>query len=966
MAEEFHKAFEGYGASVGRVVELSSSDDPRTAHYVDLLRQPVDASHRSAVFEVAGQPLAYLVDGRDLSDDTVVAKWVHRVSFRADASWIGVLRPGRLDVYEVGLGTEEREPHRVESLPEGMLRLPALMYQPAPARSGAVRRRLFQLLNQSIAALRSLNVDDENVISLVGRGLFWRFLIDRHLLDGIDCADVCPGAVDWDSCFDTKSDALRTFAWLDATFNGGLLPLTGAAELPARAFTDVLASIARGATPGPQLCLPGMWQDVDFSHVPVGLLSELYESWAHQSDPAGAALSSIHYTPRALVELMVAQTLETLSDVEQPKILDPAAGAGVFLVAAFRALVEREWQAKRQRPSRATLRRIMNKQLCGFDINGSALRLAELALYLTAIELDPEERPRPLSLLKFAPLRERVLLTRDAAEGGSISSVARAHLGTFDAVVGNPPWTSSKGATKVAWVDAARRVVRARLGPEAADRFDFPDKNPDLPFVYLAAQWAREGGSIVLCLHARWLFGQSDRAVRARNELLRSLHVTGVLNGSGLRETMVWPGVRAPWCVLFARNEKPPLHSGFQFVSPHVDATREIAQETLRIDWQDASIVAIQEVERKPWLLKTRFRGTPIDESAVEHVLRVGVPLGAYLSELEVDLRNGYQVGGSAGEQASAKAIRGYPDLKGTELTDFVLDTKTLPRFARTSLLRPRDPEIYEPPLFLIRKAIVADELTPRAAIAEERVAFHESVHGASFAGVENGLAIVRYLQLVAQTHYTTWFELMTDPLFSVERETIYKDELLKLPVRRWSDLTPDEQRTAARLWSRMVAGFDKALHREIDDFVFGLLGLFESHRQAIRDAVATARTTAVAKKTATRTTSDSERELFASSCGRALNGVLAASHRSVKVVLRPDLDVSGWRFLQIGERQQPHRDLNAKEWMLVADHSGASLITIALDPSSKIVAMLDQYRFWTPTRAELLAMSLLSARRAA
>lgn len=966
MAEAFHRAFEGYGASVGRVVELSSADDPRTARYIDLLRQPVDASYQSAVFEVAGQPLAFLVDGRDVSDDTLVAKWVHRISFRGDASWVGVLRPGRLDIYEVGLGTEELEPQQVESLPEGMLRLPALLYQPAPGRSGAVRRRLFHLLNESIRQLRKLEVDDDNVISLVGRGLFWRFLVDRHLLDGIDPYDICPGASDWDSCFDTKSGALRTFAWLDDTFNGGLLPLTGTAELPARVFTEVLASIARAATPSLQLRLPGMWQEVDFSHVPVGLLSELYESWAHQIDPVAAASSSIHYTPRALVELMVAQTLETLIGVEQPKILDPAAGAGVFLVAAFRALVEREWHALGRRPTRTTLRRILNSQLCGFDINGTALRLAELALYLTAIELDPEERPRPLSLLKFAPLRERVLLTRDAAEGGSAASVERARLGTFDAVIGNPPWTSSKTATKTAWVDAARRVVRARLGPEAAVRFDFPDKNPDLPFVYLATEWAREGGSIVLCLHARWLFGQSERAVHARNDLLRSLHVTGVLNGSALRETMVWPGVRAPWCVLFARNEKAPQRSGFQFVSPQVDTTREIAQENLRIDWKDASVVALGELEKKPWLLKTRFRGTPIDESAVEHVLNVGVALGVYLSELSVELRNGYQVGGAAGEQVSARAMHGYPDLKGAEVTDFVLDTTALARFTRSKLLRPRDPEIYEPPLLLIRKAIVADELTPRAAIAETRVAFHESVHGASFAGIDHGLAIVRFLQLVLQSHYTTWFELMTDPLFSVERETIYKDELLKLPVRRWTDISAAEQKAADRLWRRLVAGLDESLHREIDDFVFGLLGLFQSQRQAIRDSVATARTTGLAKKTATRSTHVAERERFAVSCGRALNGVLAASQRSLNVALRPDLDVTGWRFLEIAEPAQARRALSTKEWLAVADHSGASMVMVSLGASSKIVARLDQYRYWTPTRAELLAVSLLSARRAA
>lgn len=966
MAEAFHRAFDDYGASVGRIVALTSANDPRTARYVDLQRQPVDARHDSAVFEVAGQPLAFLVDGRDHSDDELVAKWIHRVSFRGDASWLGVLRPGRLDIYEVGLGAEELKPQPIESLPAGMLRLPALLYRPAPSRIGAVRRQLFHLLNESVQALRRFRIDNDNVISLVGRGLFWRFLIDRHLLDGVDPADICPGAADWDSCFDTKAGALRTFAWLDETFNGGLLPLTGAADLPAKAFTDVLATIARGATPSPQLRLPGMWQEVDFSHVPVGLLSELYESWAHQIDPAAALTESVHYTPRALVELIVAQTLETLEGVPQPRILDPAAGAGVFLVAAFRALVEREWKVEGRRPTRATLRRILNKQLCGFDINASALRLAELALYLTAIELDPEEHPRPISLLKFAPLRERVLLIRPATEGGSLGAVELTHAGKFDAVVGNPPWTSSKTAVKSTWIDAARSVVRARLGSTAADQLDFPDKNPDLPFVYLAAQWAREGGSIVLCLHSRWLFAQSKHAIRARIDLLKAVHVTGILNGSALRETMVWPGVRAPWCVLFARNEKAPQGAAFHFVSPQVDTTRESAQETLRIDWQDASVVAVDVLERKPWLLKSRFRGTPIDESAVEHVLREGEPLGVYLSELGVALRNGYLIGRAAGNQVPATAIQGYPDLRETQHNNFVVDTERLPPLSISKLLRPRDPKIYEPPLLLIREAIAANALAPRAVIAQTRLVYSESFHGMSFAGVEDGDALARYLQLVLQTSYATWFALMTAPAFGIERETIARDELLKLPVKRWSDLSGAQQRTAERLWKRMVNGLDEALHKEIDDFVFGLLGLFQSQRQAIRDTLETARTTGLAKKAATRPTTNAERDRFVLHCRRVLNGVLSASQRALEVALRPDLDRAGWRFIEIGKPTHARRTLSTKEWLEVAGQSGASMITVSLGASSKLVAMTDQYRYWTPTRAELLAMSLLSGREAA
>ena len=61
-------------------------------------------------------------------------------------------------------------------------------------------------------------------------------------------------------------------------------------------------------------------------------------------------------------------------------------GRGI-LVTVLRKLVEREWRQTGHRPNRQRIRKILNEQLVGFDIDGRALRLAELALYLTALEL---------------------------------------------------------------------------------------------------------------------------------------------------------------------------------------------------------------------------------------------------------------------------------------------------------------------------------------------------------------------------------------------------------------------------------------------------------------------------------------------------------------------------------------------------------------------------------------------------
>jgi hypothetical protein len=637
VSDDVIRQIADYGALSSQIVDLAGEEGPRTLRYVDLVRAPA-AGRPPVVIESHGQPRAYVFVANDMGADRSVAQWVRRVAFRGDADWVGVLRPGRLDVFRAVLDGSNT-PQPVQGLPTGPLLFPSLVHAPPVGIAMSMRSRLLELLRRSILQAKDFSLAAPDALSLVGRALFWRFLIDRGLLEGLDRDEVCSTASDWPTCLSTKTNALKTFAWLDDTFNGGLLPFTSSPrEFAADVFHKVVGNIAHLATPDGQLPLrlPNDWSEVNFAHVPIGLLSEVYEAYAHGEDIEKAKAESIFYTPRHIAEFLVDEALEATANVSMPRVLDPAAGAGVFLVAMFRALVAREWKRSGKKPSRKLVRRILNDQLTGFDINDSALRLAELALYLTAIELDPEVKPRPLKLLRFDELRGRVLLRRTGGVGeGSLSPVEARFRGAFDIVIGNPPWTAHGSLeAKKRWVDATRGLVKIRLGEARAAKFDFPDTNPDLPFVYHAMEWAKPGGSIALVTHARWLFGQTKRAVRARNDLFESVHVTGVLNGTALRETNVWPNVRHPFCLLMAANEPPSAHAAFLFVSPDLDRMPDAEQAHLRIDWQDSREIEIREVIEHPWILKVRFRGTPFDESVLDDLKQRGVALGRYLSAL--------------------------------------------------------------------------------------------------------------------------------------------------------------------------------------------------------------------------------------------------------------------------------------------------------------------------------------------
>ncbi len=60
---------------------------------------------------------------------------------------------------------------------------------------------------------------------MAGRALFFRFLIDRHIVLPSERDDICPAAIDLKDTFSSAEKAAQTSAWLDETFNGDFLPL---------------------------------------------------------------------------------------------------------------------------------------------------------------------------------------------------------------------------------------------------------------------------------------------------------------------------------------------------------------------------------------------------------------------------------------------------------------------------------------------------------------------------------------------------------------------------------------------------------------------------------------------------------------------------------------------------------------------------------------------------------------------
>ena len=397
-------------------LRLLDDDSPELLPYATLITGRGDDDALSvvgAVYEWQGAPLVFLIDEDSLENTGQITPIRRLLAMRGDAPYLAVVAPGSLKVYRVALDKKSPRQARIGWEQENVAPTAVFKWLGNVRPNAAIGSHnwisnvVLRLLTASTTDLIELALSHEDAISLVGRALFTRFLGDRGLLPA-EMANTSTTA----GLFDTRGHAEKTSNWLDDKFNGDLMPLSpGTFErLPSQGYS-VLGNILRRAPDG-QLSLgwEEKWGNLDFAHIPVGVLSQAYELYLRKHKPDQQKYEGGYYTPTPIAELMVRasfQALKRRGAAKSAKVLDPAVGGGVFLLTTFRELVAEHWRADGRRPDTEDLRRILYDQLVGFDVNRAALRFAALGLYLLAIELDPD--PRPVDKLKFDHLRERVL-----------------------------------------------------------------------------------------------------------------------------------------------------------------------------------------------------------------------------------------------------------------------------------------------------------------------------------------------------------------------------------------------------------------------------------------------------------------------------------------------------------------------------------------------------------------------------
>ena len=991
------------------VVQFDDEPTPRHLDYLDLLKVSGRGSLKvNAVAEFQSRPLLYIVSGDQLRDidNNQMLDFQCLLANRGERAYLGILSPGELNVYPVNLDrsvlVNSRNRTIKKNSPEAPLFFQSVVngvftLEGQPEAPDHVFKTILDLMTKSSKTLiETYNLNPMDVLSFLGRALFFRFLWDRKIVRSSELPSVCPKAESSGDCFRNVKNSVETCRWLDETFNGDLLPFSGGytdvfsqanEQTDGRLFLHLLAILKGWKHAGIEAFqLPIDWGDLDFAHIPIGVLSQVYENFSKIWDSQQTEQTSAYYTPKNIARYLVDDAFEGVTDKKNARILDPSCGAGIFLVLTFRKLVASRWEHDGKRPDTKAIQSILYNQLCGFDVSESALRLAALSLYITAIELNGT--PRPPKSLKFpSPLQGRVLHNHRRTEEQSVKDFVMGSLrlelskdfnARFDMIIGNPPWTRLKGdneeikkevkAHNDAFTKLTRQILTDRGLENIAQTYRNPDNNPDLPFLWSSTQWAKPGGIIAMALPGRIFLKQSGPGTRAFNAILQGLEITGILNGSNLSDSAVWPGMNQPFMLFFARNRVPAANHHFHFVTPHFE--RHLNDKgRLRIDYQSAQPVAATEAVKNSRLLKTLALGTVFDVEVVRKLDELEWPsVKSYWESKGLYSGRGYDLSPKQVRQGDARFMIGLPDFIPPTNGEFSVDVSLIhSKFKRSKVHAPRCMKLYTPPLIIVPESPGSSRITPKSWVIRKPIVFRKSYYGFSAHGSGEADLIIALLHLVTHAELFRYHVLMTSSRMGAERRTFLKENIENFPFPT-IDVLPKRQRQRAVELSSLLETAPSKPWKAINDFIFNLYGLDKYDRQVVKDTLEVAAPFKEARDRANSFPAKIERNAFYAELQRLLAPSFDITHETVSIdeveIATQDI-LSPWHFFTVSSPSTSATLTQAAQKRLVsqitreANKTGCSRVVVQ-EKGFLLVGIIGQYRYWTLSRARLCALDIL------
>jgi methylase of polypeptide subunit release factors len=695
--------------------------------------------------------------------------------------------------------------------------------------------------------LESRGLDLSIIHALIGKYVYIRYLYDRDILspEWLNTNNINLDTVLSRNA--TLAGLLHLTETLEHRFNGAIFPLPPNIEAAlSDKMVSLVASTFKGDDPeSGQLHLD--FEAYDFSYIPVETLSSIYEQFLH-SQGTGKKVGAV-YTPEPVADYLLCELEESKPLHKGMKVLDPACGSGIFLVLAYRRLIELELANSSDKKLKPTeLQRIL-ENIYGVERNQEACYVAEFSLILTLLSyIDPPDLHRNKEF-KFPSLHNTQIFECDLFDNES--DFWKQGI-KFDWIVGNPPWIEIKPSTQ------GENFARSWINENFNSRPVGGNRVCEA-FSWRVVDLLSIKGCVGLLIHANSLFNHESQ--KYRQAFFKNLTVARVTNFSHLSYVLFGGRGEEPAATLIYSQtepevEKPEIIHYAPFIVNQL-ANRPWSRGNKQITWtitineNEISTITPEDAETGNLLVwKIALWGNLRDKRAIKRLHRLfPMSLGEIVKSKNWNLHQGLQIG----SQNSGRELEPASYLEGWKVVDphakisineisrskfrFTVPEAALHIISNDSLYvrkgRSRPFVLAKAPHLLIKAG------SGYCAYSDIDFIIPDPQIGISTNEVDADY--LRAVSVVINSSFAQYFLFFSSPSWGVGRSRIYPKDLKLIPLPDFSaqqvkDLVQIQKRLATLEKSTDTS--DNLLQQLLDDTVENLFSIPKSIAAIAREFV--------------------------------------------------------------------------------------------------------------------------------
>jgi|APTNR8051073442_1049403.scaffolds.fasta_scaffold00629_28 type I restriction-modification system DNA methylase subunit len=531
-----------------------------------------------------------------------------------------------------------------------------------------------------------------------------------------------------------------------------------------------------------------LWEIYAFNHLPIELISGIYEAFLKKE-------KGVVYTPPYLVNALIDECMpidkaEAFFKNENFKVLDPACGSGIFLVAALKRMVQ--WKAilhykatgEVAYPDIKTIQRITKNNVFGIDIEEGATLISIFSLCIALCD-----KLSPMQIwenLRFEDLGEKNIRTADFFKiYHEISKEG------FDLVIGNPPFNPPAPFSNKSYL----KHVKDNYQVEPSHSLN--DDNLALFFWDKAVHLRKEGGKICFILPSgAWLY--NNNSIEYRSYFLKQFQVSKIIDFTHLSDKLFHGSANVAVCAVIASDLPETLPTELLHI---VVRRSRVAEERFyfEVDHYDFHRVNYKTAIENAFVWKANLLGGGRLLRLVNYLGNLR-SLGAYLEEMKAEKGWVYGEGYIIGRKSKTETTQFVFDKKVRKFRDnifWITDKKTIDTKSFTEdgkfkwfiqnenlFEKPRSNTraIFEAPHILIKETLGQRKIP--MAFSEEYLCFQNEVFGVHAPKNQKELLFNFFNRLGAKSELNRLYLLSTSARSGINKSSfpIYAIDIKNLP----------------------------------------------------------------------------------------------------------------------------------------------------------------------------------------